>query len=132
MNASPKDKSASEEVDAIIKKFSDWRGEKLAHIRSLIKQADPGGTEEVKWKTPSNPDGIPVWAHDGIICTGETYKNHLRLGFAKGPLLKDPKGLINSYRAIIIHEEDKINETAFKELIDAAIELNHKNKKKAS
>lgn len=130
MNSSSKDKSASEQIDAIIMKFVDWRGEKLAQLRALIKEADPEGTEEVKWKKPSNPDGIPVWSHDGIICTGETYKNHLRLAFAKGPSLKDPKGLLNTYRAIIIHEGDEINEAAFKDLISAAVELNHKNKNK--
>ncbi len=130
MNTSPKDKSASEQIDAIIKKFGDWRGEKLAQLRTLIKQADPEGTEEVKWKKPSNPDGIPVWSHDGIICTGETYKKHLRLTFAKGPSLKDPKGLFNAYRAIIIHEGDTINEVAFKDLISAAVESNHTNKNK--
>src|SRR5687768_3037232 len=117
MNDSPTDKSAAEQIDAIIVKFAGWRGEKLAEIRALIKQADPEVIEEVKWKKPSNPDGIPVWSHDGIICMGETYKSHLRLTFAKGPSLKDPKGLINSYRAIIIHEGDKLNEAAFKDLI---------------
>lgn len=124
-------KSASEQIDDIIKKFADWRGEKLAEIRTLIKQADPEVIEEVKWKKPSNPDGIPVWSHDGIICTGETYKKHLRIAFAKGPSLKDPKGLFNTYRAIIIHEGDKMNEAAFKDLIKAAVEFNHQNKKKS-
>ncbi len=111
-------------------KLADWRGEKLAQLRALIKQADPNMIEEVKWKKPSNPDGIPVWSHDGMICTGETYKNHLRLTFAKGASLKDPKGLFNTYRAIVIHEGDKINEDAFKDLIRTAIELNHKDKNK--
>lgn len=129
MKSSPTDNSASEQIDAIIMKFTDWRGEKLAQIRNLIKQADPDVLEEVKWKAPSNPDGVPVWSHDGIICTGETYKNHLRIAFAKGPSLKDPKGLLNTYRAIVIREGDKINESAFKELINSAVELNHKNKK---
>jgi len=77
---------------------------------------------------PSNPDGIPVWSHDGIICTGETYKNHLRLTFAKGTSLKDPEGLLNAYRSIVIHENDKINETAFKDFIRAAVALNGKKK----
>lgn len=124
MNSSQNDKPASEQIDAIIAKFADWRGEKLAQIRTLINQADPSIIEEVKWKKPTNPDGIPVWSHNGIICNGETYKNHLRLTFAKGPSLKDPKGLINSYRAIIIREEDKIDEAAFKDLIREAVELN--------
>lgn len=127
-------KSSSEQIDNIIKKFTDWRGEKLAQLRALIKQADPDVTEEVKWKKPSNPDGIPVWYYNGIICTGEIYKNHLRLTFAKGASLKDPKGLFNAYRAITIHEGDKINEDAFKDLIRAAVEFNSngKNKRKPS
>lgn len=129
MNSSAKDKSATEQIDAIIMKFSDWRGEKLAQLRTLIQQADPDVVEEVKWKTASNPDGVPVWSHDGIICTGETYKNHLRIGFAKGPSLQDPKGLINTYRAIVIHEGEEINEAAFKDLIRTAVELNQKKKK---
>jgi hypothetical protein len=123
-------KSSSEQIDNIIRKFTDWRGDKLAHVRTLIKQADPDVIEEVKWKKPSNPDGIPVWYHDGIICTGETYKNHLRLTFAKGASLKDPKGLFNAYRAITIHEGDKINEDAFEDLIRAAVELNRNSKNK--
>jgi hypothetical protein len=129
MNTSIQDKSAAEEIDAIIKKYPDWRGEKMAQLRSLIKQADPNIVEEVKWKKPSNPDGIPVWSHDGIICLGETYKKHLRISFAKGPSLPDPKKLFNAYRAIIIHEEDIINESAFKDLIREAVEFNKKNKK---
>jgi len=124
------EKSSSEQIDTIIRKLADWRGNKLAHVRTLIKQADPDVIEEVKWKKPSNPDGIPVWSHDGIICTGETYKNHLRLTFMKGASLKDPKGLFNSYRAIVIHEVDKINEEAFKDLVRVAVELNHNGKSK--
>lgn len=109
----------------------DWRGKTLARIRTLIKQADPKAIEEVKWRKPTNPAGIPVWYHDGMICTGETYKDHLRLTFAKGYPLKrrDPKGLINSYRSMIIHEGEKINEAAFKDLIRAAVALNSKGKK---
>ncbi len=130
MNSSPNDKSTLEQIDAIIRKFADWRGERLAQLRAFIKQADPDVIEEVKWKKPSNLDGIPVWSHDGLICTGETYKNHLRLTFAKGASLKDPKGLFNNYRAIVIHEIDQIDEAAFKDIIRAAVELNHKNKNK--
>lgn len=129
MTSSMQDKSSSKQIDAIIKKFSGWRGEKLSLIRTLIKEADPDVVEEVKWKSPSNPDGVPVWYHDGIICTGETYKNHLRIAFAKGPSLKNPKGVMNSYRAVLIHEEDKIDESAFKNLVQEAIKLNQKNKK---
>ncbi len=108
----------------------DWRAKTLSRIRALIKQADPKVTEEIKWRKPSNPAGIPVWYHDGMICTGETYKSHLRLTFAKGYELKDPKGLINSYRAMLIHEGDKLNETAFKSLVRAAVALNQEKKKK--
>lgn len=108
--------------------MSDWRTKTLAKIRKLIKQADSEAVEEVKYKVPSNPAGVPVWYHEGMICTGETYQKHLRISFAKGPLLKDPKGLINSYRAIIIHEEDKLDEKAFKNLIREAVTLNLKKK----
>src|SRR4029077_7655749 len=109
----------------------DWRGERFARIRSLIKEADPGVVEEVKWRKPSNGmKGVPVWEHDGIICTGETYKNYVKLTFAKGAALDDPKGLFNSSlegnarRAIDIHEDDKIDEKALKALIRAAVALN--------
>lgn len=126
----PQDSSQSQEIDAIIKKLADWRGERLAHLRSLIKQADPNVVEEVKWKKATNPDGVPVWSHDGIICTGEFYKSHLRLTFFKGASLKDPDGLFNAYRSIIVHEKDIINESAFKDLIRAAVTLNHQGKNK--
>src|SRR5580658_3703810 len=128
MKPSSTEKSSSEQIDAIIKKLADWRSEKLAQLRALIKQADPNVIEEVKWKKASNPDGIPVWSHYGMICTGEFYKNHLRLTFAKGGSLEDPKGLFNTYRAIVIHEGDKINEGAFKDLILTAVEFNQKTK----
>jgi hypothetical protein len=111
-------------------KRADWRGKTVARIRKLIKQADPKVVEEVKWKKPSNPAGVPVWVHDGIICTGETYKNVVKLTFAKGASLPDPAGLFNSSlegntrRAIDIHEGDKIDEAALKALIRAAVELN--------
>lgn len=126
MSSSSNNKSTQKEIDTIIVKLTDWRGERLTQIRNLIKQADPSIIEEVKWKKKSNPDGIPVWYHNGMICTGETYKNHLRLTFAKGKSLKDPKNLFNTYRAIIIHEKDSINEDAFKDLIRSAVELNEK------
>ena len=102
----------------------------LSRLRTLIKQADPEVVEEVKWRKPSNPAGVPVWYHNGIICTGETYKNHMRLTFAKGASLKDPKGLFNAslegnaLRAIVIHEGDEIDEKAFGALIRAAVSLN--------
>ncbi len=123
--------SSSEQIDAIIMKLADWRGEKLASLRALIKQADPDMIEEVKCKKPSTPDGIPVWSHDGMICTGETYKIHLRLTFAKGALLNDPRGLFNAHRSIVINQGDQINEAAFKDIIRAAVELNLKDKNKA-
>lgn len=132
MNTPTTEKPASEQIDAIIKKYADWRGERLAQIRTLIKQADPDVVEEVKWKKPSNPDGIPVWSHDGIICLGETYQKHLRISFAKGPLLPDPKGLFNAFRAVIIHKEDKLDDAAFKYLIQAAVTFNRENSKKQS
>lgn len=124
------EKSQSEEIDAIIKKLADWRGERLAQLRALIKQADPDVIEEVKWKKATNPDGVPVWSHDGIICTGEFYKSHLRLTFMRGASLQDPKGLFNAYRAIVIHQEDKIDEVAFKNLIAEAVAFNRNGKNK--
>src|SRR5436189_5537363 len=110
---------------------SDWRAEMLARVRTLIHQADPDVVEEVKWRKPSNGmRGVPVWSHGGIICTGETYKNAVKLTFAKGASLQDPSGLFNSSleggtrRAIDLHEGDKIDERAFKALIRAAVALN--------
>ena len=110
---------------------TDWRGQVLERVRALIKQADPEVVEEVKWRKPSNAmRGVPVWSHDGIICTGETYKNAVKLTFAKGASLPNPSGLFNSSlegntrRAIDIHEGDKIDEKAFKALIRAAVALN--------
>ena len=110
------------------KSAADWRTNAMSKIRKLVAQADPKATEEVKYKTPSNPAGVFVWYHDGMIATGETYKKHLRISFAKGPRLKDtdPAGLINTYRAMVIHEEDELNEAAFKKLIRAAVALNSK------
>jgi hypothetical protein len=117
-------------IDAKTKEPGDWRGEMLAHIRALIKQADPEAVEEAKWKKPSNPRGVPVWSHDGMICTGETHKSVVKMTFAKGAFLDDPAGLFNSSlegnlrRAIDFHEGDKINEKALKALIRAAVALN--------
>src|SRR5262245_54159924 len=119
-----KGKSPSQLIDARIKELSDWRGETLGRIRSLIKQADPEVVETWKWR------GVPVWEHDGIICTGETYKSVVKMTFAKGASLEDPSRLFNSSlegntrRAIDIHEGDKINEKALKALIRAAVALN--------
>jgi hypothetical protein len=117
-------------IDARIKKLNDWRGETLARIRKLIHEADPEVVEEVKWRKPSNPAGVPVWSHAGIICTGETYKDKVKLTFAKGASLPDPARLFNSSldgatrRAIDLHEGAKINELALKALIRAAVALN--------
>ena len=120
----------SQQVDASIEELGDWRGETLARVRALIKEADPEVVEEVKWRKPSSPAGVPVWSHDGIICTGETYKDKVKLTFAKGASLDDPSGLFNSSlegntrRAIDIHEGDEIDEEAFKALVRAAVALN--------
>jgi hypothetical protein len=123
--------TSSQSIDAKINELSDWRSEMLARVRTLIQQADPEVVEEVKWRKPSNGMvGVPVWSHDGIICTGETYKTAVKLTFAKGASLEDPAGLFNSSlegntrRAIDIHEGDKINEKAFKALIRTAVALN--------
>lgn len=118
-------------IDARIKKLGDWRGETLARVRAVIRQADPDVVEEVKWRKPSNGMlGVPVWEHDGIICTGETYKTYVKLTFARGASLKDPSGLFNASleggtrRAIDIHEDAEINEKALKALFRAAVEMN--------
>jgi hypothetical protein len=118
-------------IDARIKKLGDWRGETLARVRAIIKQADPDVIEEVKWRKPSNGMlGVPVWEHDGIICTGETYKAAVKLTFARGASLKDPSGLFNASleggtrRAIDIHEGAEINEKALKALFREAVEMN--------
>ena len=110
--------------------LDDWRGATLSQIRQLIKQADPGAVEEQKWRKPSNPEGVPVWSHDGMICTGETYKNYVKITFASGASLKDPSHLFNASlegkarRAIDIHEGEEIDKEAFKALIRAAVVLN--------
>jgi hypothetical protein len=127
---SAKGKSASQQITAIIKGPGDWRGKKLSHLRSLIKKADPDAVEEVKWKKPSKPKGVPVWSHDGIICVADILKNTVRLTFPKGALMKDPKKLFNTrldsktVRAIDFYEEDKVNEAALKALIREAVRVN--------
>jgi len=126
----PKSESPSKMIDARIKELDDWRGATLSRMRKLIKEVDPEVVEEWKWR------GVPVWEHDGMICTGETYKAAVKLTFAKGAQLADPSGLFNSSlegnvrRAIDIHEGERINEAALKKLIRAAIDLNVKGKKK--
>jgi hypothetical protein len=125
------DKSISQQIDAIIKEPGDWRGEKLSQLRALIKKADPDVVEEVKWKKPSKPTGVPVWSHDGILCIADTLKNAVRLTFPKGAQLKDPKKLFNTrlesntVRAIDFHEGDPVDEAALKALILEAARLNH-------
>ena len=118
-------------IDARTKELSDWRGETLARIRALIQQANPEMVEEVKWRKPSNSmRGVPVWSHDGIICTGEKYKNAVKMTFAKGAAIPDPAGLFNASlegntrRAIDFHEGDKIDDKALQALIRAAVALN--------
>jgi len=129
-NPSPKGKSPSQQIDAIIKQPGDWRGKKLSELRAVIKKADPAVVEEVKWKKPSNPMGVPVWSHDGIICLGNTLKNAVRLTFPKGAQMKDPKKLFNTrlesntVRAIDFHKDDTVDETALKALILDAVGLN--------
>ena len=123
-SGSQKRKSPSQLIDARIKELADWRGKMLSRLRALVKEADPEVVEEWKWR------GVPVWSHDGIICTGETYKSVVKMTFAKGAALKDPSGLFNSSlegntrRAIDFHEGEKIDEKALKTLVRAAVTLN--------
>jgi hypothetical protein len=123
-DATAKNESPSGLIDARIRELDDWRGKTLAHVRDLIRQADPDVVEEWKWR------GVPVWSHNGLICTGETYKSVVKLTFAKGASLEDPSGLFNASlegnarRAIDIHEGDAVDEAAFKTLIRAAVALN--------
>jgi len=135
-NPSPKEKTASPQIDAIIKEAGDWRGKKLSRLRSLIKKADPAVVEEVKWKKPTKLSGVPVWSHDGIICVADTLKNAVRLTFPKGAQMKDPRKLFNTrldsktVRAIDFHEGDTVDEAALKSLILDAIKLNTQKKRK--
>jgi hypothetical protein len=128
-SASQEPESASEAIDARIRELDDWRGEMLSRLRALIKQADPEVVEEWKWRKATNP-GVPVWSHDGMICTGETYKSVVKMTFAKGASLEDPSGLFNSSlegnvrRAIDFHEGEKIDEKALRALIRSAVALN--------
>jgi hypothetical protein len=123
-NGTQKGKGPSELIDARIKELGDWRGTVLRRLRALVKEADPDIVEEWKWR------GVPVWSHDGLVCTGETYKNVVKMTFAKGAALKDPSGLFNSSldgntrRAIDFHEGETINEEALKTLVRAAVALN--------
>jgi len=127
---SEKNESASQLIDARIEELGDWRGETLSRIRGLIKQADPEVVEDWKWR------GVPVWSHDGLICTGETYKNVVKMTFAKGAALDDPSGMFNSSlegntrRAIDFHEGEEVDEEALKALIRAAVSLNESKAKR--
>jgi hypothetical protein len=129
-SAGQTERAGSQLIDSKIEQLGGWRGERLARIRKLIHDADPNVIEEVKWRKPSNPSGVPVWSHAGIICTGETYKDKVKLTFANGAGLPDPAGLFNSSlegntrRAIDIGEHDSIDENAFKVLVRAAVALN--------
>jgi hypothetical protein len=133
---SPKEKSPSQQIDAIIKETDDWRGRKLAQLRAVIKKADSAVVEEVKWKKPSRPEGVPVWSHAGIICVADTLKNAVRLTFPKGAQLKDPKKIFNTrldsktVRAIDFHEGDTVDEAALKALIRDAVRLNTPQERK--
>jgi len=128
--------SASAQIDAKIKELGDWRGKILAKVRDIVRASDPEIVEEWKWAKATSP-GVPVWSHGGIVCTGETYKNVVKMTFAKGAALKDPSRLFNSSlegnarRAIDIHEGEKMNEAALKDLIRAAVALNLQGKSKA-
>jgi len=135
-NPSPNGISSSQQIDAIIKEPGDWRGKKLSELRALIKKAYPTVLEEVKWKKPSRPMGVPVWSHDGIICIADTLKNAVRLTFPKGAQMKDPKNQFNTrldsntVRAIDFHESDTVDEAALKALVLEAIELNISKERK--
>jgi len=125
----------SEEVDAKIAELADWRGETLSRLRQLIREADPAVTEAIKWRKPSNPSGVPVWELHGLICTGETYKDKVKLTFARGAALDDPTGLFNAddrgstRRAIDLREGEMVDPSAFKGLVQAAVDANAERKK---
>jgi len=129
-NPSPKEKSASQQIDDIVKATSDWRGKKLSQLRASIRKADPAVVEEVKWKKPSRPEGVPVWSHNGNICIADMLKNAVRLTFPNGAQIKDPKKLFNTrldsktVRAIDFREDDPVDDAALKALILEAVRLN--------
>src|SRR6185437_14721818 len=131
-------RSVSQQIDDIIRQSGDWRGEKLAQLRKFIKEADPAVVEDVKWKKPSKPEGVPVWSHDGILCVADTLKNAVRLTFPKGAQVNDPKKLFNTrldsktVRAIDFHDGDTVDEAAFKALIIEAVGLNTSQGRKRS
>lgn len=128
--------SASQEIDRKIRELDDWRGKTLARLRELIREADPEITEVVKWRKPTNPAGVPVWEHSGIVCTGDAFKGKVKITFARGARLEDPAGLFNAslkgnaMRAIDLYEDDSIDEKAFQDLIRAAVAYNKSSKKR--
>lgn len=131
MSGTPQDNiPPSQLIDARIDQLGDWRGERLSQLRGLIHRADPDVVEEVKWRKPTNPMGVPVWSHGGLLCTGEAYKDKVKLTFARGAALDDPSGLFNASlqgkarRAIDVREGDAIDEAAFVSLIRSAVALN--------
>jgi len=130
------EENASKLLSERIDELGDWRGETLAKVRRLIKEADPDIVEELKWRKPTNPAGVPVWSHNGGICTGEIYKGAVKLTFFRGASLKDPSHLFNQEgtvrRAIDIHEGDKIDEAALRDLVRGAVALNLKSKKRSA
>lgn len=129
-----KDKPASQQIDDIINSYGSWKGETLARLRAMIQQADPDVVEEVKWKTASRPEGVPVWSHNGILCIAETFKDNVKLVFFKGAQMKDPKKLFNARlhsktdRALEFHQGDTVDEAGLKELVAQAVELNKPKK----
>jgi len=130
IEAAAQEATASEQIDSKIASLGDWRGATLARVRRLIRESDADVVEDVKWRKPSNPAGVPVWEHGGLICTGETYKDKVKLTFARGALLDDPSGLFNASleggtrRAIDLREGEEIDERGFKALVREAIALN--------
>lgn len=124
------EKSASQQIDDIIKTYGGWKGQTLSRLRQVIQQADPEVVEEIKWRMATRPEGLPVWSHNGILCFAETWKDNIKLIFFKGTQLKDPNKLFNarlkssSVRAIELHEGDTVDETALKQLVAEAVEIN--------
>lgn len=130
------DKTAPQQIDDIIKTYGGWKGDILSRLRAVVKQADPTVAEEVKWKTASRPEGLPVWSHDGILCIAETFKDNVKLVFFKGVYMKDPNKLFNARlnsrtdRAIEFHDGDTVDEAALKQLVLQAVQLNESKKNK--